>query len=426
MQTAKPERIASLDVMRGVAILGILLINIPVMGFSVAYFADPRLLGWSPADQAVWTYVFQLLDGAERGLLQLLFGASALLLTREAMSPDAPVKSVDTYSRRSLWLIVLGLIHGTLLLWPGDILFLYGLTGLFLPAFRRLKPRTLAVMGFVGLALLGATELPNYLHGREVQAQIVQLDSRPAATPTAADKAIRAEWAEMNGRREALKAGMGAERAQRLGGYGDNLGWATGTWALLNVSPFLYLSFVEAICTMWIGMALFGWGVLQGRRSRRFYLVMMAAGYGLGVSVKLLLARQAIADGFGPVSAGHMLSDVGRLGVAFGHVGLICLAVKSQAGRWLAAPFAAAGRMALTCYVGQSLICCWLLFPGFGLGLWGRFGWAGLETIALGVIAFQLVFCPVWLRLFKMGPLEWLWRRLSYGRTPPVATQAAL
>lgn len=424
----RTRRIESLDVLRGIAILGILLMNIPFMGNTIGAFSDPRLLGWGGADQVAF-YVKELfLDGTQRGLLELLFGATAYIIASRSLRPDDPVQTADIYYRRTLWLVLFGVLHGTLLLWPGDILFNYGLAGLVLFPLRRLRPRNLLLIGIGGLLIAGAAQLPEYLHASRLQQTAAAATAQPHA-PRAADRAAVTAWTNERDQYRASSQERAGERAHRLGSYPQMVSWSwTWDWAF-NASSELWLTEIEAICTMLIGMALFKTGVLQGRRSTRFYLMMAAIAYAIGLSVRWIEIDVWVGHGFGIRPLDMVIYDVGRLGVTIGHLGLIHLLLRSAVGRVALKPFQAAGRMALSCYIGQTLIGQWLLFSGFGfgLGLWGRFGLAQLWAIAAGIIALQLVACSLWLRRFEAGPLEWAWRRLTYfgaASSPPVAAGA--
>jgi uncharacterized protein len=111
--------------------------------------------------------------------------------------------------------------------------------------------------------------------------------------------------------------------------------------------------------------------------------------------------------------------DIARIALCLGHVGLVNLVLKSAAGRVLLSPFEATGKMPLTTYLGASIICMLVIFPGFGFGQWGRHGWAGMEAIALLVMAGQLVFANLWLVAFETGPFEWVWKSLAYCKAQP-------
>lgn len=414
------ERIAALDVMRGVAILGILLANISFMGQTVGSYADPRLLWSGGADQTAYHVRQLFIDGTQRGLLELLFGATAYIIASKALRPTDAVEVADIYYRRTLWLVLFGVIHGTLLLWPGDILLNYGLAGLALFPLRRLRPRTLLLTGVAGLLIMGAANIPHFLSAERLRSEAAAAASHPRPLPRAEQAKVEA-WEADRDRVALPPAQRAAERAMRLGGYAETFAWAWQWEWTFNASDALWLTEFEAFFTMLIGMALFKAGVLQGGRSRPFYGWLALGGYGVGLAIRWYELGQLAAQGYGSLPIQEVVVDVSRLAVTLGHVGLIHLALGTRVGASLLSPFKAAGRMALSCYIGQTLICQWLLFSGFGLALWGRFGLAQLWAIAAAVIALQLLACNLWLRFFAMGPLEWVWRRLTYGRDPRAA-----
>ena len=147
------DRLVSLDIMRGVALFGILLMNITGMGLPYAY-SDPTVYGGATGpDLWAWITTSMLFEGTQRGLFSLLFGTGVILLTDriEARGGDAS----DVFFRRNLWLVGFGIVHAYVLLWTGEILYAYGVTALFVFAFRRTTPRTLITIALAGL-LIGA------------------------------------------------------------------------------------------------------------------------------------------------------------------------------------------------------------------------------------------------------------------------------
>lgn len=264
-----------------------------------------------------------------------------------------------------------------------------------------------------------AVQTPEVLDKVALQDRVERIQAGPAGVAqTKADQADMKRW------RHAIDAA--AEKAKTVpdqkkavgGHYYDNLKNSVKLWSFLFGTIFTEAEGGEAFFTMLIGMALFKWGVLQGDRSSRFYIILAIAGYGIGIWVKMAILNFSIDHHFGPVHLGPALNHYGQMGVTLGHLGLICLALKSGLGRKLLAVFKAPGQMPMTAYVGQTLICCWLLFPGFGFGLWGRYGWADLMLIATAVNAALTVFCNLWMRRYQMGPFEWVWRWLSYRERP--------
>src|SRR3546814_9002408 len=148
--------------LRGIALLGILFINIPYMAAPVAQFsADVRAIGWTLPDRIAWSVNYLVWSGTMRCVLQFLFGAGMMILTARAMEHDAPVAVADLYYRRNLWLLALGVVNAVVLFWPGDILHIYALAALFIFPFRRLGPKLLLTL-VTGWPLRFALGIPDY------------------------------------------------------------------------------------------------------------------------------------------------------------------------------------------------------------------------------------------------------------------------
>lgn len=422
-------RIEVLDVLRGLAILGIFFMNVPFMGQSPwRFFGDVRSIGWSPTDQTVWYSIQILLEGTQRGLLELLFGAGLMVLAAKAMQPDGPVAVADLYIRRNLWLLGFGLLNIFVLLWPGDILHVYALAALFLFPFRTLAPRWLLTIGlaFAAFTVVGGS----FQYAERVtlarEAQTVQ--TRVAAgQPLSAEQGKTAdEWRKVVERREMRefkRPWLEREAKAYRGGlaaYAPYL-WAVWVWM---AGDWLLLGIAEAFCVMLIGMALWKWGVIQGERSRRFYLLLMLGGYGFGLTARAVGAVEIASPGPEPNTI-WITAECARIATSVGHLALINLLMKTEAGQAVLRPFQAAGRTAFSLYLLQSVIGLWLLFAPFGLGLWGTMSWAGLAAVAVAVVAVQLVLANFWMRRFACGPVEWLWRSLSYVRLLPFRKQSS-
>ena len=407
---AAESRIPSLDVLRGLAILGILLINLPGFGtYYAAFFGDPRLAGWSPADAATWQALELLVEGTQRGLLQFLFGAGVLILAAWAMHDDGPVAVADRYYRRNLWLLVFGLVNIFVLLFPGDILFIYAIAALALFPFRRLAPATLLVLGLGFAVVDGGLGAARYLERSELQAQV-----------QAGDAEATASWAELQEEMMPDRGFMAYDKATRLGPYDGFAAYARTIWLeeRAYTGEVFFVSVPEAFCAMLLGMALFKWGFFTGGRSPRTLLLLMLAAYALALPLRAIDVAQHLRQTPEPQLA-WMTEEIARLALTFGHLCLACLLLSFDWGARLLAPFKAAGRTAFSLYLMQTLIAGWLIFPGIGLGWFGRYGWAGMTVIALAIIAFQVLLANLWLRGFAMGPVEWLWRSLVEWRRLP-------
>lgn len=404
------SRIPHLDILRGLAILGILIINLPGFGtYYAAFFGNAPLAGWTPVDQATWITMEVLVEGAQRGLLQLLFGAGVLILAARAMGDDGPVAVADRYYRRNLWLLVFGLANIFLLLFPGDILFIYAIAALALFPFRRLAPATLLVLGLSWAVVDTGVGLAKYSERQELQAQVAVQD------PEALE-----QWADLEREFQPDPGFMAYDRANRLGSFGDYARYAQATWLEQRAytGEVFFQAVPEAFCMMLVGMALFKWGVMTGGRRRGFLLVLMLLMYAIALPLRGIEVQQHLRFSPEPKIV-WFTEEIARMALTVGHLCVVGLLLSATAGLRLLAPFKAVGRMAFTLYLMQTLIAGWLLFPGFGLGLFGRFGWAEMALISLAIIAGQVVFANLWLRWFAMGPVEWLWRSLVEWRPLP-------
>ena len=417
-------RIDVLDMLRGFAILGIFFMNVPFMAVPISkLFVDVTAAGWTPADQASWWTIHILLEGTQRGLLQLLFGAGMMVLAAKAMTPDGPVAVADLYLRRNLWLLGFGLIDIFVLLWAGDILHVYALAALLLFPFRKLGPRLLLALG-LGFALFvlvsGGMRYAERAAMVERSEAVVAKQASGAAL-TAAEKKTLDDWKKLVERRRTggpeMKAVAELEKKGHAGGllaYAQmNIGFYVG-FIYSQILP----TIAEAFCVMLIGIALWKWGVIQGQRSARFYLLLMLACYIPGFALRALGGAELLVTTPMPRTS-WFTQESARIAVSIGHVAMINLVAKSAAGRAVFAPFKAAGRTAFSLYFMQQIIGLWILFAPWGPGLWGRVGWASMAGIALAVVALQLVVANLWVRHFANGPLEWAWRSLAYVQWQP-------
>jgi uncharacterized protein len=173
---------------------------------------------------------------------------------------------------------------------------------------------------------------------------------------------------------------------------------------------------------MLVGMALFKWGVLYAERSKRFYVTQTVVGLGVGLPVIWYGMLRNFDAGWSfdySMFLGCQFNFWGSIPLALAYVGLVMLICKSAKSGKLSIRLAAVGRMALTNYLMQTVICT-SIFYGHGLGLFGQVERWGQILIVLGVWAIQLLVSPVWLRYFQYGPAEWLWRSLTYLKFQPM------
>jgi uncharacterized protein len=423
---AGKERIAVLDVLRGVAILGIFFMNIPLMaGPTWLTLLDPRAMGWSGADQTAWSILHVTWNGTQRGMLEFLFGAGLMVTARKAMAPDGPVAVADLYIRRNLWLLAFGLFDIYLLMWPGDILHTYAIAALLLFPFRLVRTRWLIALGLTFAAFTAVPGAIDYaersaLEQRHAAALERQRTDAPASV---ADRSALADWsglqAELDGPPPPIQPLVEMEEAARAGGIAR---YAQFFWASWHAYAFgqdaLLFNVFEAFCAMLLGIAMWKLGFIQGGWRARDYALALTVLYALGMGARAIEAREIMA--FSPnAQTGWFTHELARLAVSAGHVAAINLAMKAVAGRALLKPLAAAGQVAFSLYFLEQIIGLHVMFAPYGLHLPGGQGWAHLALQAGIVVAICLVAANVWLRWFAIGPLEWLWRSLSYRSRQP-------
>jgi uncharacterized protein len=421
------ERIASLDVIRGIAILFILIMNMPWMGGYEFILFDPRYPTWTTADYWATLFTRTFLEGTQRGLLELLFGAGIMIMARRAMAPDGPVEVADLHYRRNLWLCLFGLANAFVLLWYGDILLVYGLAAVFLFPFRKFTPKAqcgLATLFLALLVLLSAQEYRERTNKLE-QVERIQVAQAAGKPISEEDKAKLKERQEQIERRTQLpadnaKAKEKIAEADKAHHTGFAAYWQAqfDGWKFL-MTEFFWMIEAEIVATMLIGMALFQWGIIQGRARQRLYWAMLVLGYGIGIALRGSFWFERLEFQPGAPAWQSTLFDISRLAVTLGHLALVHLILGSTAGRRLLRPFEAAGRIPLTIYLFTSLLMMWFVFAPWGLDLFGVWGQAQMLAVSMVVIAAELVAANVWLKYYDNGPMEWLWKSLAYQRREP-------
>ncbi|OAN67130.1 hypothetical protein A7X12_00420 [Sphingomonas sp. TDK1] len=417
-------RIDVLDILRGLAILGIFFMNIPFEGQTALVMLNrPQMIGWTPLDQWSWAFVEVALEGTQRGVLEILFGCGLMVLAARAMRPDGPVAVADLYWRRNLWLLGFGLLDIFVFLWTGDILHVYALAALFLFPFRLLGPRVLLALGSLFALGMAVSGVPLYVERVELVAAAPLIEKKVAAHQplTRDEQAKQKDWQKLLERR--ATGGEDARKIREMEKKGHAGSWLA--YAGMNIGfyiefmlPELALTVAEAFCMMLVGIALWKWRVVQGGRSTRFYAILLLCCYVPGLIARAVGAHEALS----PVPIAHsywITQEPARMLVSIGHVALVNLLVRSGAGQAVLAPFKAAGRTAFSLYFLQQFIAIYILFAPWGAGLWGKLSWSGLYAVALAVLLFEVVLANLWLRMFAMGPMEWAWRSLAYVRWQP-------
>jgi uncharacterized protein len=393
--TASPtrERIQALDVLRGVAVAGILFANVLVF-FGLFVMPPDRAAALSTArlDNVALFLDKVLVDGKFYSVFSLLFGIGFGL-----QLASGGAAAVPRFKRRLRILLAIGAMHAVLL-WAGDILMLYALLGFTLPWFARKPNRELLRWTVILLAV------PTALYVVALAAWTL-VGSGGGASPTQPDAGVPATVL-------ALFEAMG--RGGVKDAFVGNLVFLAARWADL----FVTVRFPKVLGMFLLGLWTVRAGLAQLPSGHRATLVRWSLlGWGVGLPTNVIAALALHRWPYLPPSVG------GFLGVVMQAVGIPMLALGYAAtvgllvvdGRRLVTLFAPVGRMALTNYLMQSIICVVLSY-GFGLALWWRIGAAQAMAIAAAIIVVQIPLSVWWLSRFRFGPIEWIWRRLTYGR----------
>ncbi|MEM7530846.1 MAG: DUF418 domain-containing protein [Chloroflexota bacterium] len=382
--TQPKQRVMALDALRGFAMLGILIVNI-------GYYAGWD--GWSAGDstqQAVtqsmnWVnpglitqlFVQIFADSKFITIFSLLFGSGIAMIVTGMKRRGLDARGL--HYRRQLWLLVIGLVH-FLFIWDGDILMIYAISGMIVYLFHTRPPRQLLTLGIVGILFA------------------------PLVTMAMAQISIGIDWS----------------------GFVETTS-GTGNWLAMAQSRLAYIigDLSDAIDfrimgLMLAGMALYQWGVVLAQKSLQFYRSMAWIGLGMGLPLAVLSVLPWVGgtDRFAVIDPNYW----GSLFMASGYIGLIMLIAKTELLPRVTERLAAVGRMALTNYLMQSILCALLMYD-YGLGLGVRLGSAQQLLIVGGVWALQLWWSPLWLRHFRFGPFEWIWRSLTYMKLQPIRIQ---
>ncbi|MDX2049061.1 MAG: DUF418 domain-containing protein [Chitinophagaceae bacterium] len=425
------ERIVILDSLRGIAILGILLMNIPGFGLPVIRASDPSVLNETGINYKTWYVIDWVFSGTQRAVFSMLFGAGMILfITRLEKKMDGIMPAIYFF-RRQMWLLFFGFINGFVLLWFWDILYTYAIYGMLLFIFYRLPPRTLIFLAIACLLLMTARENRDLYHTKSI---IVK--GEMAAKIDTTQTKLTAQQQEDLGAMNELKEK--STREAKLKDAEKELRAITGNYASLyeyqsekTVHVELYYTYFliwDVLLFMFLGMAFFKNGILTGKASNGVYWILFICGLGSGLLLSWFIQQSVIDNHFSEFETAKNVSfqyyQVARALRSLGFFGLIMLMYKSGFFKWFFALFRPVGQMAFTNYLMQSLIGG-LFFYGIGLGYFGKLERYELYIYTGIVWVIQIIWSHIWLRYFRFGPLEWLWRSLTYWKKQPIRKNAA-
>lgn len=397
------ERIATLDILRGFALFGILVMNIQAFAMiAAAYINPPAVPPTGVVEYAIWLVSHVFFDRKFITLFTMLFGAGIVLMTQRAEA--AGNGALSLHYRRMGWLLVIGLIHAYLI-WYGDILTAYALIGMVAVFMRRWSPRRLVTVGVVLLALqqgvhaligTGITMLP------------------PEEIAIIADE----NWF-------ATSSYALAEIAAYRGSFGEQLAMRAMQSMEVQLFGIPTEFFFYLLGVMALGMAAFKSGLMTGEWSNRAYTRLAVTGLALGlplVGLGVVMNENAGWEMTFSLYFGRMPNALAAPLLALSYTALVILAAR-RFGPAMQAVFAPVGRMAFSNYLAQSVICT-LIFYGHGLGLFMEVGRVGQIAIVLAIWVAMPIWSRAWLARFRFGPAEWLWRSLVYRKGQPMLRRA--
>lgn len=428
-------RITQLDVLRGFAVLGIYWINVVIFGLPSGGYALPNMLGQAEnLNIGHWIFSELFFEGSMRGLFSMLFGASAMVFLDESRLGASGLIIVDRYYRRSLLLILFGIIHAYVLLWPYDVLYAYGLIGLLLFPLRKLGVKILIIAGCL-LLVLGDMEYIKPLANQPensvtsaLEEPLTQTASKLPSDHSETNDEDNSENTDPKSKqeedyRESMQAQMEEDTLLHQSGY-VKIFIGQLEEVVSQQSLYMYsVHFYDIGGMMLLGMALLRLGVLSGKRSLRFYVLLALAGYVISIVIRSYTITSELSHGFVPENineSGGVTYAIGRLPLTLGHIGLVGVLCHLSVFNFITNTLAKVGRLALTNYIMQTLISIWL-FYGVGWGMIGEFERYQLSYVCLAVWVIQISFSIKWLKHYQFGPLEWAWRSMIYGKRQPMS-----
>ena len=402
------RRIASLDIVRGFAVLGVLAANVVGFARTGPYYYWGVLYPHGFWEEAGWLVQYLLLDGKLRGLFAFLFGAGMAIFVERAAAKRGMAGALLLQGRRLLWLALFGAAHYYLLFF-GDILLDYAIIGLVAMLFLPLGTRALMFFGLFASFYMGIMAAIALFPAGEIAA----LEAPPAS-------AARQDYDAQVG--AIVEQSRASDAVRQSGSFADLIRWRHETRTVWDRIAFLPVTGPGYLGLMLLGAALYRMGFFSGEWSRRGMI-----GWGLGgiaASIVLTLPLAIVAMNYDHYPAVSYWVQFGptsllRLPMILGYAALLVAFTPALARSGFGQRLAAAGRMAFSNYIASSVMMG-IVFLGWGFGLYGDWHRLSLWAWSAGGMALMLLWSRPWLDRFRFGPLEWAWRCLTYMRLFPI------
>jgi uncharacterized protein len=401
------ERLASLDLIRGLAVLGILAVNIYSFAAAPSALYSPDLpKPGSALDHWTWLAVLVLFEGKMRMLFSVLFGASLMLFVERADAAGGDGEHLQV--RRLGWLALFGYLH-YLLLWDGDILFLYAIAGLIALFLRHAPPLALVASALFLLTIWQAWGWSMWRAPVAAEAAVA------AGTASPAQEKSHGEALASNRRTD-------AEELARVQGSGAALIAYKALADPFRPVRIVFYALGETLALVLIGIALFKTGLFARVWQRRWLLAVALGGIGLGGAATGVFAIWANGAGYPEIAMRFAVSyglTFAHLAMGLGYAAMLILGTRRLERSAIGARLIAAGRTAFSNYLGTSVLMCGV-FYGWGLGLSNSLGTAAQFGVVILAWTLMLLWSGPWLARLRQGPLEWLWRSLTENRRLPL------
>ena len=426
------ERIVILDSLRGIAILGILLMNIPGFALPDPVLHDPSILNeWGTVNFKTWYFIDWFMEGSQRALFSMLFGAGIILFITGKEKKTDGMWPADYFFRRQLWLLLFGLFNAFVLLWFWDILFHYAIIGILMFAFRRLSVKALIVAAVLSILLQTARENVDAYRDRKIiykGEMIAKMDTSVTklTEDQKADLGAMTEFKEKTSPEGKLKK-MKKSLNSVQGSYGGFYEYQSER-SLEGELYATYFLIWDILIFMFLGMAFFKSGIITGQASIKIYWALLIGGLGVGLLISYFRLQPIIDYKFNHFeytkNTSFRFYEISRTFRALGIFGLIMLLYKSGWFNWFFALMRPVGQMAFTNYLMQSLLVG-LFFYGIGFGYFGKLQRHEIYYVVAATWVLQIIWSHIWLRFFRFGPLEWCWRSLTYWKLQPFRKSSA-
>ncbi|MCK5126094.1 MAG: DUF418 domain-containing protein [candidate division Zixibacteria bacterium] len=417
------ERVSIVDILRGFALLGILAINIDFFALPSSIMFAPSLAGgFTGLDLLTWKVDSMLFFEKMMAIFSMLFGGGLILMMERAEKAGRKLGGI--YYRRLFWLLLFGLIHAYFF-WYGDILVSYAICGLVIFLFRKRGVKTLIILGIVVLLLgagiqagggFGMGQLRKY-------AAIFEEKQEAGETLTTGETEMLGQWNEMKSFMRPDEETIAKDIAAYQGSLAQVHEKRVEESLMMHLQALPFMMFWRILGLMLLGMALMKSGFFKGEKSNKTYIAWIIAGYGIGLPVVYLGMETIAASGFDFIArmkVGGHYNYFGSILVALAHASTIILLYKSRILMGFLKRLEAVGRMALSNYFLDTLICTTIFFGGLGFGLFGTMNRFSLAGIVVVIWILQLIVSPIWLKHFRFGPFEWCWRSLTYWNRQPM------